>query len=197
MCQAVSPPNKMETASDRIRPQGQEIGERVRARGDAFGYITCVHKTLRSFSLGEVVEILGGVGTYLRQLSIGGLGPTPELGTAGRHSYALRQVNEPRAYLASARPKDASRFYPRGREGEKLQIILVAAGTARATTTFYLAQGRALQGFRVLVVDLDPQGSLSEMFVLSRAVTTQNASMHPAKLDWRDADARESGCPLI
>jgi len=118
---------------------------------------------------------------YLRQLSIDGLGPTPKLGTAGRRSYTLRQINELRAYLASARPKDALKFSPRRREGDKLQIISVAAGPARTTTAFYLVQGLALQGFRVLAIDLDPQGSLSERFGYSSGMGPEyNASMYAA-----------------
>ena len=45
-----------------------------------------------------------------------------------------------------------------------MQIISVAAVSARTTTSLHLAQGLALQGFRVLAVDLDPKGSLSETF---------------------------------
>ncbi|GEC42332.1 hypothetical protein EME01_64040 [Sinorhizobium meliloti] len=78
--------------------------------------------------------------SYLRQLSIDGLGPTPELRTAGRRSYTLRWINELRAYRAPARPKEAGKFYPRRREGEYRSSQL-AAGPARTTTSFYLAQG--------------------------------------------------------
>ncbi|MHC2420002.1 chromosome partitioning protein [Sinorhizobium meliloti] len=164
MPQPVSPPYEDERTSERISRYCRELLDRVHARGTAINYPSPDHMTLRSFSLGEVAEILRVSDSYLRQLSIDGLGPTPELGTAGRRSYTLRQINELRAYLASARPKDALKFWPRRREGEKQQIISVAAGPARTTTAFYLVQGLALQGFRVLAVDLDSNGSLSEMF---------------------------------
>ncbi|WP_392713844.1 AAA family ATPase [Rhizobium ruizarguesonis] len=121
-------------------------------------------RVLRSFSLGEVAEILGVSGSYLRQLSLDGLGPTPELGTARRRSYTLRQINELRDYLASARPKEALKFHPHRRKGERLQIITVAPGPTSATTSLYLAQGLALKGFRVLAIDLDDDGALSEMY---------------------------------
>ncbi len=98
--------------------------------------------------------------------------------------YTLRQINELRAYLASARPKDALKFYPRRREGEKLQIISVASGPAKTTTAFYLVQGLALQGFRVLAVDLDPQSSLSEMFGYFSSFTPYlNSSIYAAIRD--------------
>ncbi len=180
MPKPVSPPYEDETKSERIERLGRELIDRLRASGVAIKYPFPDPMTLRSFSLGEVAEILGVSDSYLRQLSTDGLGPTPELGTAGRRSYTLRQINELRAYLASARPKDALKFYPRRREGEKLQIISVAAGSARTTTAFYLAQGLALQGFRILAIDLDPRGSLSEMFGLVPKLPVRDVSMYAA-----------------
>ncbi|MBY5545231.1 plasmid partitioning protein RepA [Rhizobium leguminosarum] len=156
-------PPQMETTSERIERRINELWDRLRER-EVPNFRDRDDRTLRSFSLGEVAEILGVSGSYLRQLSIDGLGPTPELGTAGRRSYTLRQINELRAYLASARPKEALKFCPRRREGEKLQIISVASGSASTTTSYYLAQGLALQGYRVLAIDLDPKGSLSKVF---------------------------------
>ena len=158
-----NPSFQTEKASERISRHANEIAARLTKRGAVPNFGEPDDRTLRSFSLGEVAEILGVSGSYLRQLSIDGLGPTPELGTAGRRSYTLRQINELRAYLASARQKEALKFCPRRREGEKLQIISVA-GSASTTTSLYLAQGLALQGYRVLAIDLDPNGSLSKMF---------------------------------
>ena len=124
-------------------------------------------KTLRSFTSGAAARILGVSDGYLRQLSIDGLGPTPKIGQGGRRSYTLTQIKELREYLAVARPKEALDFLPCRRSGEKLQVITVAnfkGGSAKTTTTLYLAQYLALAGFRVLAIDLDPQASLSSMF---------------------------------
>ncbi|WP_457813850.1 AAA family ATPase (plasmid) [Sinorhizobium meliloti] len=167
-----------DTTSERIRCYRDEICDRLVERGAAPKYPIAFPSTLRSFSLGEVAEILGVSGSYLRQLSIDGLGPTPETGTAGRRSYTLSQINELRAHLASTRPKEALKFCPRRRDGEKLQIISVAVGSASTTTSFYLSQGLALQGFRVLAIDLDARGSLSKMFgYLPTGYPVHNASM--------------------
>ncbi|MBP2444071.1 hypothetical protein JOH51_001510 [Rhizobium leguminosarum] len=114
--------------TERVQRHGNELWGRLKERGATPKFLD--DRPLRPFSLGEVAEILGVSGSYLRQLSIDGLGPTPELGTAGRRSYTLRQINELRAYLASARPKEALKLCPRRREGEKLQIISVADGPA-------------------------------------------------------------------
>ncbi|RVJ39943.1 AAA family ATPase [Sinorhizobium meliloti] len=169
---------QLDTTSERIGWYLNEIWDRLIERGAAPKYPIAFPSTLRSFSLGEVAEILGVSGSYLRQLSIDGLGPTPETGTAGRRSYTLPQINELRAHLASTRPKEALKFCPRRRNGEKLQIISVAVGSASTTTSFYLAQGLALQGFRVLAIDLDARGSLSKMFgYLPTGYPVHNASM--------------------
>lgn len=154
------------STSAHITQRAEALSARLRAVGER-AFPPTAQKTLRSFSSGEVAEIVGVSDGYLRQLSIDGLGPTPDLGNGGRRSYSLEQINELRQYLASARPKEATRFFPRRRDGEKLQVITVAnfkGGSAKTTTSLYLAQGLALQGYRVLAIDLDPQASLSAMF---------------------------------
>lgn len=156
----------IERTSERISRRAEALSARLRAAGER-AFPPTAQKFLRSFTSGEVAQIVGVSDGYLRQLSLDGLGPSPELSAGGRRSYTLEQVNELRAYLSSARPKEALKFWPRRRPGEKLQVITVAnfkGGSAKTTTSLYLAQGLALQGYRVLVIDLDPQASLSTMF---------------------------------
>lgn len=124
-------------------------------------------KELKTFSSREVATLLGIAESTLRQMSIDGEGAMPLRQDNGRRAYTLKQINELRQYLAHKRPADAVNFWPRRREGEKLQIIAVAnfkGGSAKTTTTVHLANYLALQGCRVLVLDLDPQASLSTMF---------------------------------
>lgn len=124
-------------------------------------------KTLRSFSSGDVAKIVGVSDGYLRQLSLDGLGPVPNLSAGGRRSYTLAQMNELRRFLARHRPKEALAFVPRRRPGERLQVLATAnfkGGSAKTTSALYLSQYLALAGYRVLAVDLDPQASLSAMF---------------------------------
>ncbi|MGB3391203.1 MAG: plasmid partitioning protein RepA [Pseudaminobacter sp.] len=155
-----------ESTAERIARRAEALSVRLRAVGEK-AFPPTAQKTLRSFTSGEVAQIVGVSDGYLRQLSLDGLGPTPDLSSAGRRSYTLEQINELREYLAATRPKEALKFWPRRRPGEKLQIVTVAnfkGGSAKTTTSLYLAQGLALQGFRVLAIDLDPQASLSAMF---------------------------------
>ncbi|RWK28857.1 plasmid partitioning protein RepA [Mesorhizobium sp.] len=123
-------------------------------------------KMLKTFTSGEAAQIVGVSDGYLRQLSLDGKGPSPAVSPTGRRSYTLEQINDLRKHMASAKPKDAITYLPWRRRGEKLQTIAVAnfkGGSAKTTTSIYLAQHLALQGYRVLAVDLDPQASLSSM----------------------------------
>jgi chromosome partitioning protein len=166
MLKPALPPLENETTSERISRQAEALSSRLRAVGEMV-FPPSAMKALRSFSSGEVAQIIGVSDGYLRQLTIDGLGPMPEISSTGRRSYSLAQVSQLRAYLAEARPREALRFWPRRRQGEKLQVIAVAnfkGGSAKTTTSVYLAQGLALQGYRVLAIDLDPQASLSSMF---------------------------------
>jgi chromosome partitioning protein len=124
-------------------------------------------KTLRTFTSGEAARLIGVSDSYLRQLSSEGNGPTPETSSNGRRSYTLAQINDLRRYLAVSKPKDAHLYLPHRRPGERLQTIACAnfkGGSAKTTTALYLSQFLALRGYRVLVVDLDPQASLTSMF---------------------------------
>jgi chromosome partitioning protein len=123
-------------------------------------------KMLKTFTSGEAAQLVGVSDGYLRQLSLDGKGPVPATSSSGRRSYTLAQIHELRQHMASVKPKDAITYLPWRRRGEKLQTVAVAnfkGGSAKTTTSIYLAQYLALQGYRVLAVDLDPQASLSSM----------------------------------
>ncbi|SFJ74959.1 chromosome partitioning protein [Bosea sp. OK403] len=161
-----APLAQIELASSRVSRHAAALSNQLRSLGTSL-FPPSARKSLRSFTSGEVSRIVGVSDGYLRQLSIDGLGPSPAIGSAGRRSYTLGQINELRGYLSSARPREALQFSPGRRNGEKLQIITVAnfkGGSAKTTTALYLTQFLALQGFRVLAIDLDPQASLSAMF---------------------------------
>lgn len=126
-------------------------------------------KSLRSFSSGEAARLLNVSDGYLRQLSIDGIGPTPEVSQTGRRSYSLAQINELRSYIANAKPRDADVIQPHRKPGEQLQTIACVnfkGGSAKTTTALYLAQYLALNGYRVLALDLDPQASMTAMLGL-------------------------------
>ncbi len=121
-------------------------------------------KVLRSFSSGEAAKLIGIADGYLRQLSLGGKGPQPEIGVAGRRSYTLDQINEIRKLLEEG--GKGKRYLPRRGENENCQVLAVVnfkGGSGKTTTAAHLAQFLALRGYRVLAVDLDPQASLTAL----------------------------------
>ena len=113
------------------------------------------------------LRLIGVSDSYLRQLSSDGVGPTPEQSSTGRRSYTLGQINELRRYLANAASEGGRRVPAAAAGGERMQTIACTnfkGGSAKTTTTLYLAQFLALEGYRVLALDLDPQASLTSMF---------------------------------
>jgi chromosome partitioning protein len=126
-------------------------------------------KQLRAFSSGEAARLLSVSDGYLRQLSLDGVGPSPDISASGRRSYSLAQIHALRPLVAAAKPREALSILPRRRAGERLQTIACTnfkGGSAKTTTTIYLAQYLALRGYRVLALDLDPQASLTSMLGL-------------------------------
>jgi len=124
-------------------------------------------KTLRPFTSGEAARLIGVSDGYLRQLSISGEGPTPETGVGGRRLYTLADVNALRAYLASQGGPKARQYVKWRQPGEHLQVIAITnfkGGSGKTTTSAHLAQYFALQGYRTLAIDLDPQASMSALF---------------------------------
>jgi chromosome partitioning protein len=121
-------------------------------------------KTLRSFSSTEAAKLIGIADAYLRQLSIGGRGPQPAIGIGGRRLYTLDQINELRRVLDEG--SKGKRYQRQRIEAEQCQVMAVVnfkGGSGKTTTAAHLAQYMALQGYRVLAVDLDPQASLTAL----------------------------------
>ena len=121
-------------------------------------------KTLRSFSSVESAKLIGIADAYLRQLSLNGKGPQPAIGSGGRRSYTLDQINMIRAVLDEN--SKGKRYAPRRRGEEHCQVMAVVnfkGGSGKTTTAAHLAQYLALKGYRVLAVDLDPQASLTAL----------------------------------
>jgi chromosome partitioning protein len=122
-------------------------------------------KSLRRFSSGEAAKLIGVKDAYLRQLSIEGRGPVPDTTSNGRRSYSFDDIQGLRAHLDET-AKAGRRYIPHRLAGENLQVVAVVnfkGGSGKTTTSAYLAQFLALQGYRVLAVDLDPQASLSAL----------------------------------
>ena len=122
-------------------------------------------KELRRFTSGEVAALLGVKDAYLRKLSLDGRGPRPQTGPGGRRLYSSADILALRQML-EAGAKAPGTYMPGRRKGDHLQVITVInfkGGSGKTTTAAHLAQKCALDGYRVLAIDLDPQASLSAL----------------------------------
>jgi chromosome partitioning protein len=122
-------------------------------------------KALRRFSSIEAAKLIGVNDGYLRQLSLEGRGPRPDTSPTGRRSYSLEDIRDLRGFLDES-AKSGRRYRPGRVKGEHLQVIAVVnfkGGSGKTTTAAHLSQHLALQGYRILAVDLDPQASLSAL----------------------------------
>lgn len=122
-------------------------------------------RQLRKFTSGEVAQLMGIKDAYLRKLHLEGRGPEPEIRTGGRRYYTAEDIRKLRELLEKG-AKQPGTYLPGRRAGDHLQVITVInfkGGSAKTTTSAHLAQKLALDGYRVLGIDLDPQASFSAL----------------------------------
>lgn len=116
-------------------------------------------KSAPSFSLTQVAALCGmEKGQLAYRLSKEEL-PTGQLNEKGsRREFSLAET---RSWVRSTR---SERLKPAGKAGITIAIGNFKGGVAKTTTAMTLAQGLSLRGHKVLVVDVDPQGSLTTLF---------------------------------
>ncbi|MCJ8140925.1 plasmid partitioning protein RepA [Falsirhodobacter halotolerans] len=147
-----------------VGEHAQRLSERLQAHREQL-FPPNASKELRKFTSGEVADLLGVKDAYLRKLHLDGRGPSPETRAGGRRYYSLHDVQELRQMLEKG-TKTPGTYLPGRREGDHLQVITVInfkGGSGKTTTAAHLAQKLALDGYRVLAVDLDPQASFSAL----------------------------------
>jgi chromosome partitioning protein len=113
-------------------------------------------RRLRTFSSGEAAALLGVKDAYLRKLHLDGRGPSPEIRPGGRRSYSCEDIHALRVMLERG-AKTPGTYLPGRREGDALQVVTVInfkGGSGKTTTAAHLAQKLALDGDRVLGLDL-------------------------------------------
>lgn len=126
-------------------------------------------RDLRKFSTWEITRYLIPVATgHFRRV----LKQHPDLpqGTSetegGAKWFTLDEVLRLRAHFAAEGSK-AKAYLPYRPEGQPAKIVAVAnfkGGVGKTSTAAHLAMSAALDGYRVLVVDLDSQGSMTSLF---------------------------------
>ncbi len=118
----------------------------------------------RVFKATEVAALLGVSESYLRKLETEREGFPQALrhpASGRRRGWTLEQINTIRDLL-DRNPYRAPEDPP-----AVVGILNFKGGSGKTTTALYLAHYLALQGYRLLVVDLDSQASLTSQFVVN------------------------------
>ena len=116
-------------------------------------------KTAPSFNLSQLAAVLEvEKGSVSHRMGKGDL-PSGRLNATGsRREFTLAETQ---VWVREYR-KDKLR--PAGAEAVTISIGNFKGGVSKTTTAVTLAQGLSLRGHRVLVIDTDPQGSLTTLF---------------------------------
>tara|TARA_R110000737_G_scaffold26627_4_gene45419 strand:+ start:24849 stop:26237 length:1389 start_codon:yes stop_codon:yes gene_type:complete len=126
-------------------------------------------KSLRLFSTWEITRYLIPVATpHFRRV----LKANPDLPQGlsetegGSKWFTLDEVLKLRAHFAAEGSK-AKEYKPYRPEGLPAKLVAVAnfkGGVGKTSTAAHLAMSAALDGYKVLVIDLDSQGSMTSIF---------------------------------
>lgn len=116
-------------------------------------------KTLKKrWGIQSVADLVGKSAQAIRDAEKQGKLPESERDDSGKRVYSLERINLIRDYFGT-------RF--KRKPGSKPIILTITnfkGGVAKTTTAVHLAQKCALDGLKVLLVDLDPQGTSTTYF---------------------------------
>lgn len=116
-------------------------------------------KSAPTFSLSQLAAALDiEKGSLSHRLSKGDLPPGRLNASGSRREFTLAEAR------AWAREYRKDKLRPEGAEAVTISIGNFKGGVSKTTTAVTLAQGLSLLGHRVLVIDTDPQGSLTTLF---------------------------------
>ena len=126
-------------------------------------------RTLRRFSTWEITKYLIPVApAHFRRV----LRQNPDLPQGltetdgGAKWFTLDEVLKLRGFFAAegAKSRDYLPYRPNGLPAKVLAVANFKGGVGKTSTAAHLAMSAALDGYKVLVVDLDSQGSMTSIF---------------------------------
>ncbi|RMF36111.1 MAG: chromosome partitioning protein ParA [Alphaproteobacteria bacterium] len=126
-------------------------------------------KTLRRFSSWEVSELILRINqsTFRGKLAADPSLPSGVVETDGRQRwYSLEEINELRRRLRIGR-RSLMPYRPAGRRALRVAVANFKGGAGKSTVALHFAHAAALDGYRVLAVDFDPQATLSHAMGLT------------------------------
>jgi chromosome partitioning protein len=126
-------------------------------------------KVLRQFSTWEITKYLIPVApAHFRRVLRGNLElPQGRSETdGGAKWFTLDEVLRLRAYFAAegSKSKDYLPYRPKGLPAKIVAVANFKGGVGKTSTCAHLAMSAALDGYKVLVIDLDSQGSMTSIF---------------------------------
>ncbi|MEP2783519.1 MAG: AAA family ATPase [Pseudoruegeria sp.] len=157
----------MYTHEDLAQMQAQSLKMQGWIRQQTFS--PQMEKSLRRFSSWEVGELIFKVNqsTLRGRLAADPSLPQGHVEEDGRQRwYSLEEINEIRRRLKINRTS----LMPKRPENKRAMRVAIAnfkGGAGKSTTALHFAHAAALDGYRVLCVDFDPQATLSHSMGLS------------------------------
>ena len=126
-------------------------------------------KTLRLFSTWEITKYLipVAVAHFRRVLRQNPALPQGQSETEGGAKwFTLDEVLRLRAHFAAegSRAKEYRPYRPKGLDAKLVAVANFKGGVGKTSTAAHLAMSAALDGYKVLVIDLDSQGSMTSIF---------------------------------
>lgn len=134
-------------------------------------------KELRLFTAGETADLLGISTSFLRKLHFEEKLPEVEATAGGRRQYTATDIQQIREILES-NAKTKGTYLKGRRDDDPVQVLSFLnfkGGSGKTTSAVHTSQWLALRGYRVLVVDVDPQASLTTLFGYRPEVDFQNS----------------------
>ena len=127
------------------------------------------NRSLRLFSTWEITRYLIPVATghFRRVLKENPDLPQGRSETAGGAKwFTLDEVLKLRAHFGAkgSKAKDYRPYRPEGLPAKMLAVANFKGGVGKTSTAAHLAMSAALDGYKVLVIDLDSQGSMTSIF---------------------------------
>lgn len=126
-------------------------------------------RKLRLFSTWEITRYLIPVATahFRRVLKQNPTLPQGQSETAGGAKwFTLDEVNQLRAHFGStgSKAKEYLPYRPKGLPAKMVAVANFKGGVGKTSTAAHLAMSAALDGYKVLVIDLDSQASMTSIF---------------------------------